>query len=195
MFASLPRDLARLRLRALRMDDLDAFHACRSDPRVARYQGWSPLTRLGAEAFLRMQSGGGEPVRGTWRQLAIAERATDRLVGDMGVRLAPDAERAEFGLSIAHGAQERGYGTECVRGLIALLFEATSISEIVAATDTRNVACVALLVRVGMREIARRQATYKGELCMEQVFALRRGGIPARNDVAGGQGEAGTIGG
>lgn len=38
-------------LRKLEPKDLDAFHAYRSDPVVARYQGWSAMHREGAQSF------------------------------------------------------------------------------------------------------------------------------------------------
>ena len=51
MFETLPHSLKRLRLRILRPDDLDAFHAYRSDPVVAKYQGWEPMTTREATAL------------------------------------------------------------------------------------------------------------------------------------------------
>lgn len=192
MFARLPHDLQRLRLRALLPEDLAAFHAYRSDPAVARYQGWAPMTRDAAHEFLRAESMRSGHAPGTWRQLAVAERTTDRLVGDMGVWLAPDSRRAEFGLTITPAVQGRGYGTECVRGLVALLFDATAVAEIIASTDARNAPCLALLARVGMREVAVREAVYKGEACTERVFALRRRGL--QPGAAGAQAGTGSSG-
>lgn len=135
------------------------------------------MTQRAAMDFLCAEAARTEHAPGTWRQLAVAERSTDRLVGDAGVWLAPDGLQAEFGLSISPCVQGRGYGTECVRGLIALLFAHTPVAEIVASTDARNAACLALLARSGMREVAVRQAEYKGELCTERVFALCRGDV------------------
>lgn len=170
----LPHDLPHLRLRALRVADLDAFHAYRSDPRVARYQGWAPMTQAEAAAFLAAQAGPPALVRGGWRQWAIAERAGDRLLGDVGVWLSADARQAGFGLSIAPAAQGRGHGGECVRGLLALLFAAMPVEEVEASTDARNTPCLAVLARAGMRHVRTQQAIYKGEACVERVFVARR---------------------
>jgi RimJ/RimL family protein N-acetyltransferase len=174
MFTKLPRSLNRLCLRALRPDDIDAFYAYRSDPLVARYQGWEPMTILEAAEYLRSQTRQDGHVPGTWRQLGVADRNTDLLIGDMGIWLSPDGTQAEFGISIASTAQGKGYGTECVRGLLDLLFSATGITEVVANTDSRNHACRALLKRSGMRSIAVRQAEYKGESCIEFIFSAHK---------------------
>lgn len=174
MRSVLPHDLERLRLRALRIADLDAFHAYRSDPEVARYQGWAPMTAAQAAEFLRRHGGGPHLMPGTWRQWAIADLRSDRLLGDAGVWLSPDAAQAGFGLSITPAAQGNGYGTECMRGLIGLLFSATPVMDVTASTDHRNAPCLAALARAGMRRVDTRQVEYKGEACTEQVFAVRR---------------------
>lgn len=172
MFERLPYNLNRLRLRALRLNDLDAFHAYRSDPIVARYQGWEPMTPSEAADFLQSQASQTSHAPATWRQLAIADLKTDLLIGDIGVWLSGDGSKAEFGLSIASAAQGKGYGAECVRGLIDLLFSVTSVTEIEASTDIRNLACLAVLARSGMRHVSTRQAVYKGEICTEHEFSL-----------------------
>jgi len=81
----LPIAGGRVMLRPLRADDLDAFHGYRSDPEVGRYQGWSPMTRQEAAAFIASMASVSGPGRGEWIQLAIASRDTDVLLGDVGV--------------------------------------------------------------------------------------------------------------
>jgi RimJ/RimL family protein N-acetyltransferase len=172
MLDGFPYSLKHLRLRTLRPDDLDAFYVYRSDPAVARYQGWDPMTTCQAMDFLRSQGSQTNHVPGTWRQFAIADLKSDLLIGDIGLWLSPDCLRAEFGLSITPAAQGNGYGTECVRGLMAIVFSTTTAVEMVARTDIRNFACLAVLARSGMRHVDTRQAEYKGELCTEHVFSV-----------------------
>ena len=169
-----PYKLQRLQLRALRVDDLNAFHAYRSDPSVARYQGWAPMTEPEAVSFLEAQAKQANFLPATWSQFAIADLKTDTLIGDMGIYLSADSFQAEFGLSITPAAQGNGYGSESVRGLIDLLFSATPVIEVVASTDTRNSACLAVLAHAGMRHVDTQQAEYKGELCTEQVFSVHK---------------------
>lgn len=173
MIDRLPFRLDALVLRTLREDDLEAFHAYRSDPAVARFQGWAPMARSEAAAFLKAQAGRGLSP-GAWLQLGIALQDTDLLVGDAGVWLSGEGSRAEFGLSITPAVQGRGYGTEAVRGLLALLFASTAVQRVEACTDLRNLPCLAALERAGMVRTVVREAEYKGELCREQVFAVER---------------------
>lgn len=177
MFEKLPHDLSRLRLRPLRRGDVEAFHLYRSDPVVARYQGWEPMTMVEAIDFVESQSNEPSHEPGTWRQLAIADISTDLLVGDMGLWISPDRLKAEFGLSITPHAQGHGYGAESVVGLIGLLFLVTSVVEIEASTDTRNLPCLATLRSAGMRQVDTRRAEFKGEACTECVFSISKAGI------------------
>ena len=176
MVEALPFKLQRLALRQMRPEDLEAFLAYRSDPGVARFQGGSPMSRNEAEDYLRVQALPAAFAPGTWRQIAIADLQSDLLVGDAGIRVSHDSSSAEFGLSITPTAQGKGYGFECVRGLIGLIFSATPAKEILAATDIRNAPCLAVLQGSGMRLTDTRQAEYKGELCTEHVFAVRKEG-------------------
>jgi RimJ/RimL family protein N-acetyltransferase len=174
LLARLPHRLERIGLRFLRADDLRAFHAYRSDPVVARYQGWDTLNRAQAAEFIAEQADTRARNPLAWRQVAIADLATDGLVGDLGIWLAHDASRAEFGVSLSPGAQRRGLATEAVGGLIGLIFDATGAAQVVARADTRNASSLALLRRVGMRHVDTVAIECKGELCTEHVFSLAR---------------------
>ena len=169
-----PETLRRVRLRPLREDDLDAFYVYRSDPEVARLQGWEPISRQDAAAFLKESASASAFVPGAWIQLAIADLQTDRLLGDLGVYLAPDQGTAEFGVTITPAAQGNGYATEIIGTLLKLLFSTTSVAKVIACTDTRNMPCIAALKRAGMVSTGMRTAEYKGEVCTEIVFSMQR---------------------
>ena len=175
MFESLPHSLRRLVLRILRPSDLEGLYAYRSDPAVARFQGWETMTVVEAAEYLESHSVPSRHIPGTWRQLAIAELTTDVLVGDMGVWLSLDGRKAEVGLSVTPSAQGKGYGSESLSGLLRLLFASTQVTEIEANTDIRNVSCLAALRRAGFTHVDTRQAEYKGEICTELVFLASRG--------------------
>lgn len=174
LFLHLPHTGAHIRLRKLRPADFRAFHAYRSDPEVARYQGWEPMSQDEAMQYLREygRNAGLEP--GEWTQLGIALAEDDRLIGDVGLWLEADARQAEFGLSLHQDFQGRGFGRETAAMLLDLLFAHTSVRRVRAATDLRNVACSRMLQRIGMRLAATQQTEYKGEMCTEQVFAIER---------------------
>lgn len=174
MFECLPCDLERVRFRHLRRSDLDDFLAYRTDPIVAELQGWEPMSDPEAEAFLAAHATHAALVPGAWQQLGIADRKGDALIGDIGLCLSPDESTIEFGISLRADMQGRGHGSECVRGLIPLLFLTTSVEEVVAHTDVRNAACIATLKRAGMLQVSQRQAVYDGERCIELGFSAKR---------------------
>lgn len=174
MFECFPRELKRVRLRRLQGTDLAGFLAYRRDPEVARYQGWAPMADAEAIGFLEEHGKHQSLMPGAWHQLAIAHRESDLLMGDAGVWLSPDLVQAEVGISLGRGAQGNGYGSESLEGLIELLFSASPAMEIVGHVDTRNAACLAMLAQSCMSQVDTRTMEYKGEVCSEHTFSIRR---------------------
>lgn len=174
LFEHLPHVCQRVRLRRLRASDFRNFHAYRSDPEVARYQGWAPMSEAATTETLRdySRNPGLEP--GEWAQIGIGTLDDDRLVGDLGVWLAPDGRLAEFGVSLHPQFQRTGLGLESAQALVALLFAHTPAQRVVAATDARNLACIGLLQRLGMHLADSAEAEYKGEACIEHVYVIER---------------------
>lgn len=171
----LPRHTPRVTLRRLAVSDLDAFHAYRSDAEVGRYQGWTPMTREQAQAFLAEMSTAEFCPDEAWFQLAIAERASGRLIGDIGICVhAGDDAHAEIGFTLAPQAQHRGLGTEAVGAAVAMLFERRAITRVVGITDARNLASLRLLERIGMSQVQTLQTVFRGEPCTELLCELRR---------------------
>lgn len=166
--------LPRIRLRPLRADDLDAFHAYRRDPEVARLQGWEPASRQAAAQFIERNASAAAAVPGRWVQFAIALSSSDLLVGDLGVHVSPDQTTAEFGITITPAVQGKGFATEAIGVLLTLLFSTTPVAEVVACTDARNAPCIAALRRAGMTLTGQRDVAYKGEACTDLVFSARR---------------------
>jgi aminoglycoside 6'-N-acetyltransferase len=163
-----------LKLRRLAASDLPAFQAYRGDPEVGRWQGWTP--RPDAEALVFLSAMAGVPFfrPGQWTQLAIAEEATNALLGDIGIHVSADGREAEFGFTLARAAQGQGIATAAVRAAIALVFEQTAVERIDAQTDERNTACIRLLERLGARLFARIDTEFRGEPCVELRYELAR---------------------
>lgn len=152
-----------------------AFQSYRSDPLVARYQGWSEMGEAEAAAFLRADAVRPRALQpGQWSQLGIAVPAADgsALIGDIGMWLSPSGDAAEFGISLASGQQRQGYAREALAGLLRLLAETTAVQRVLARTDTRNAPCLRLLEQLGMRHIGSASEIYKGESCMDEHFEL-----------------------
>ncbi len=161
-------------LRRLQADDLAAFHAYRSDATVGRYQGWEPMSRSEALAFIIRMAAASLFEPGVWAQLAIARAEDGSLVGDLGIRVAANLEHAEIGFTLAPSGQGRGLGSAAVAEAIRLLFEQTDVPRVVAVTDARNTPSVRLLERVGMSRVESCETVFKGEPCTEWTYAKWR---------------------
>jgi aminoglycoside 6'-N-acetyltransferase len=172
---SLPFDPAGIRLRRLREDDLPAFLAYRSDPQVARYQGWWPMDEARARVFLREQREAGLDAAGAWCQLAIADAADDRLLGDLGVWRSPDRTEAELGISVSPASQGRGVGRRAMRAALTLLFADPCVVRVHACADARNLPCRRMLAAAGFRETGTAEVFVKEEACIEHRYRVERG--------------------
>ena len=147
----------RLRLRAHRADDLDAFAAIWSDPVVTRYLGRaaSPTRQ---DAWMRMLR-----YPGLWALLgygfwAVEEKASGRCIGDIGFadfkrEIDPPLDgMLETGWVLAADAHGKGYASE---GLAAAL--AWSEAELPGRTaaciiEPENAASIRVAVKAGFRE-------------------------------------------
>jgi RimJ/RimL family protein N-acetyltransferase len=163
---------ARLQIDALRPTDAEALFACRADPAVARYQGWCPADLAAAREFIVTQP---QPPSHGWFQRAIRLREDGTLIGDLGVNL-PEAagDSVEFGVSIVPTRQGRGYAGEAVRAVFDHVFGQLGRHRVHASVDPRNLACMALLRALGMRQEAhhRESLWLYGEWVDDVVFAL-----------------------
>jgi len=161
-------------LRRLTSDDLPEFQAYRHDPEVGRYQGWSAMSDEEATAFLIEMNTTPLLNPGSWTQIGIAEPNTRRIIGDIGVFLDQDGRYAEVGFTLARHAQGRGVATAAVREAISLIFAATTVDRVFGITDARNSSSVRLLERVGMQRTEATNAVFRGEQCVEYVYAVLR---------------------
>lgn len=166
----LPLATERLRLRRLRASDLAAFQAYRGDADVGRWQGWQPMTDPAALAFLQEMEALPWCPPGDWFQLALADRSSDTLLGDMGLHLGADGHTVDLGFTLQRAAQGRGLASEAVNALVPLLFSHTPARRVRAVADVRNTASVKLLARCGFKCFATLTATFRGEPCEEHHF-------------------------
>ena len=160
----------RLVLRPFRAADLPAFVAYRSDPDIARYQGWdASFSMADAERFLAEEEAVEFGMPGVWTQLAAVDRVDGTLHGDCAACISADEPAsAEIGVTFARASQGRGYATEALTALLTTLFDEHGIERVHAECHRRNGAVHALLERVGLR---REAITDDPDWC---VFAMRR---------------------
>ncbi len=172
--APLPRIGHRIALRRLRAGDLPDFQAYRRDAETGRYQGWTPQTDAQSLAFLVQMESADLFVPGEWVQLGIAERASDGLIGDVGIRVAPDQATAEIGFTLRSGSRGAGLGAEAVAEAMGLVFDCSCVARVIGITDARNAPSIRLLERVGMRHVDTVRSEFRGEPCVELVYAFNR---------------------
>ena len=162
-------------LRRLSEADLPRFQAYRHDAEIGRWQGWQPMDDVAARAFLQDAATSPFCPPGQWFQLGIAERDSDALIGDIGVQLHGGAGLlAEIGFTLAPAAQGRGLATEAVGAVVAWLLAQAPAQRVVAVADTRNLASLRLLQRLGLRPFATLPAQFRGQACLEQHWVARR---------------------
>jgi len=169
----LPIQTARLVLRRFSTDDLEAFQAYRSDPDLARYQDWEPTSDEHARAFLAGQAQQVLGAAGEWLQVAVTRSDTGEVIGDLGLCVVDEGGGVvTLGFTLAQSAQGHGYAIEAVRGVLGVLLGQGRVRSVVAVTDARNAASVALLRRVGFGHEGTAAAVFRGEACQEQRFVL-----------------------
>lgn len=171
----LPRlDGARVRLRAYREDDFDAFFALHADPRVMRY--WSfPAWTAPAQAQPRFASalaGRDAAVRLCW---AIASREDDTFLGGVTLfSIDPTHRRAEIGYALAATHWGRGLAREALQLALDHAFGALALNRIEADVDPRNAASCRLAERLGFVHEGRLRARWivAGETCDTALYGL-----------------------
>jgi Acetyltransferases, including N-acetylases of ribosomal proteins len=168
-------DTARLRLDRLEASDAPALFAYRGDDAVARYQGWKPASLAEAEAFINEQADVPFGTKDAWCQLAVRDRATGDLVGDLGVHFpASTSDAIEFGISLRPDAQGHGYAREVMAAMLDLAFGAWGYRRTVGSVDPRNVSSIALLRSLGFRQEAHHVESYffRGEWVDDVIYAM-----------------------
>jgi RimJ/RimL family protein N-acetyltransferase len=114
-------------------------------------------------------------IPGEWFQIAIAHKQSNLLLGDIGIQTyTEDPKIVEIGFTLRREEQGKGYAKEAVQALIDSLFEIENINKIVGITDVRNEPSVGLLRRLGMNLVQSTGVEFRGELCVEQTFELKK---------------------
>jgi RimJ/RimL family protein N-acetyltransferase len=181
-----PRRTPRLWLRELVAADVGPVHAFESDPKVARYMTYPPLSREESRRYVEncMADARAEPRR-TW-ELAIVRAADNAVIGRTG--FAVDEERCEAMLwyALHRDAWGQGYAGEAAASVLALLFDELAIHRVIADVDPRNTASARLCERLGLRREAHlvENAYIKGEWCDTWIFAMLRREWTARKAAA-----------
>jgi RimJ/RimL family protein N-acetyltransferase len=164
----------RLVIRRFRASDLAAFVAYRSDPEVAKYQGWTaPIPRRRAAELVK-EFRTGDPGEPGWFQYAVEHREERVLIGDVGVNLHANLMQAEIGFTLSAQWQGRGLAFEAVQRILHRLFIEAHLRRVSAECDARNVRSAHLLEHLGFRREGYRPAYtwIKGEWTDDVLYGL-----------------------
>lgn len=174
---SLKLETTRLILRTFEERDIQPFSTYRSDPDIAKYQGWeTPYSLEQAAEFTSEMCAKkpGEP--GQWYQLAIELKFSGQMIGDCTFHLFEDGKRAEVGMTIARPHQGNGYASEAVDRMVDYLFEQLNLHRVCANIDPRNTASICVMTKLGFRHegLFRQSMWLKGEWVDEDWYAILR---------------------
>ncbi|MCB0080278.1 MAG: GNAT family N-acetyltransferase [Caldilineaceae bacterium] len=166
----------RLHLRSFAETDLTALVAYRSDPEVARYQGWPrPYTAEMGQALIDEMMNKPLDVQGAWLQIAIEQKESGVLMGDCAFAVRDSrGQQAEIGYTLARPFHGQGYATEAITRLLQYLFDERGLHRVHASCDTQNAASIRLLERLGMRREAHFVENYwdDGQWTSEYLYAM-----------------------
>lgn len=166
---------SRLLLSPLRLEDAPAVFAYRSDPEVARYQGWEPPAIDDVRRFIEELARVAPNMPGTWLQLGIRLRDGGHLIGDLGLHFPAERDaEAEIGVTVAPAHQGKGYAAEALCGAFGYLFDDLGKHRVIASVDPRNTPSMRLMARLGMRQEAlhRESLWFKGAWADDAIFAI-----------------------
>jgi RimJ/RimL family protein N-acetyltransferase len=171
-----PLETDRLLMRHFRDSDLEEFLAYRSDPQVARYQGWSaPYDAMIGRAFVDEMKNAVPGTPGKWFQAAIEFKSLKTMLGDCAFQITADEpHQAYIGITLARPNWGKGYGEEACRCLLNYLFDELDLHRVVAICDVENIASFTLLKRLGFRREAHlvENIWFKGAWGSEYRYAM-----------------------
>lgn len=143
----------RLKIRHLELSDLSDFHNYRSNPEIAKYQGFDVMTIEQAKEFIKNNSTKYFGKAGEWVQYGIENIETKQLIGDCAIKLDQyDKRIAEIGITISHLEQKKGFAKETLLGILTFLFDTKKIHRVFEIVDSENIASINLLKSTGFKQ-------------------------------------------
>jgi RimJ/RimL family protein N-acetyltransferase len=171
-----PLETERLVLRPYDEDDVDAFHAVRSQPEVVRYLYEEPLTFEQARDKVTMLIGSRAlESEDDWLSATIRLRDSGTYIGDVAFHWVSVRDRTgEVGFVLDPAHQGHGYATEAARAIVDWGFGTFGLHRIIGRTEARNAASARVLEKLGMRLEAHlvENEWVKGEWQSELVYAI-----------------------
>lgn len=166
----------RLSIQPLTEGDLATFVHYRQDPEVARFQSWdTSYSANQARELLKSQADVLLPSSGNWLQLAVHDRNTGELLGDLALHSVTSEKSAfEIGFTFATANQGKGFAKEAISRFLKYLFDEIEAKVIEANCDRRNLSAIKLLTSLGFKNQQEKSWTehFKNELITMDHFEL-----------------------
>jgi RimJ/RimL family protein N-acetyltransferase/nitrite reductase/ring-hydroxylating ferredoxin subunit len=138
-------------LRPFRAEDAPAITAACQDPEIQRWIPMIPVPYAEADArrFILMTLQAWHD--GTGYEFAIADAATDRYIGSIGIHLGPNPRRHAIGYLVAPEARSRGVAVRALRLVTRWGFEQLGIERLALWTLPGNARSQVVAERAGFR--------------------------------------------
>jgi RimJ/RimL family protein N-acetyltransferase len=138
----------RLRLRAFRQTDFEAYAALLADPEVTRFLGpGRPLSRV--DAWRQMAMFAGEWIVHGYGLWAVEERASGRFIGRIGCTYPEGFPAFEIGYTLARPAWGKGYAREGAAASLRFAREALGREDITSIIRPDNAASIRVAHSLG----------------------------------------------
>ena len=173
MFESISTE--RLVLRQPRLSDMDAFHAYRNEPDVARWQDWPiPFLRERAAVVIGEAATLSDLGSGEWMMLTIADSADTEVFGDVFVEFENDGKTGAIGYSLATERWGNGYATEAIAAVVDWLFSVRSLQRVAALIHPDNLRSARVVERCGFvfEGRLRHSMVHRGTPTDDMVYGL-----------------------
>lgn len=165
----------RLHIRNLKPSDLQDFHIYRSNPEIAKYQGFDVVNMEEAEAFILKQKDRPFGHPGEWVQYGLENIQTGKIIGDCAISLEySDLRIAQIGITISHLEHQKGYAKEAILGVLSFLFDQKNLHRVYAVIDAENIASLRLFESLQFRKEAHfiENIFFKGKWGSEVQYAM-----------------------
>ncbi|MCF7832807.1 MAG: GNAT family N-acetyltransferase [Candidatus Marinimicrobia bacterium] len=140
----------RLTLRPLILQDAADFFMYRSDREANRFQGWIPEKLQDAKYFIQYRTNPTFNVPDTWTQLAVIDKRTQAIIGDIGIYFMPDKSfEVKLGYTLSADHWGKGYATEALEILINHLRFTLGKNRFIALIAPENLPSIRLVKRLG----------------------------------------------
>ena len=141
-------------LRPIEPNDNEQIFSYRSDAETNKFQSWVPKCLEDVNEFItKNPTEFNKPE--SWFQLAIVEKETNEIIGDIGVHfIGSENLQSEIGCTLSKACHGKGFATETISAIIDYLFRKLDKHRIVTSIDPENTSSLNLVKRLGLRKEA-----------------------------------------